>query len=283
MENWKPVKGYEGQYLVSDQGRVMNSRGLVSKTRQGRGGNIYVYLKGVSIGLAKLVGRTFIPNPGQLEDISFIDGNLSNCSASNLMWTGNKHYLSTPKEVVLIKDGLIVKRLESIGATARYLSSDAVSEALHRTDTIKFVKGYAVALANDKERIEYIINVQKNPIPDLPNEEWKVIDDSSLYMVSNKGRFKSLRRHIPKLMKTTIQINGYCYVSTMINGRTKLYRLHRLVALAFLPNPNNYPEINHIDGNTLNNDVSNLEWCSQEYNLKDEWNRRKMQTFAGVT
>ena len=52
------------------------------------------------------------------------------------------------------------------------------------------------------------------------------------------------------------------------NGIRKNFKVHRLVAEAFIPNPNNYPEINHIDSNPLNNKVDNLEWCNHKYNIR---------------
>ena len=58
----------------------------------------------------------------------------------------------------------------------------------------------------------------------------------------------------------------------MNNKYTKKNKtIHRLVAEAFIPNPNNYPQITHIDGNKLNNKVDNLEWCTNEYNMKEAW------------
>ena len=60
--------------------------------------------------------------------------------------------------------------------------------------------------------------------------------------------------------------SGYKLVYLMINGKRKSKLIHRLVAEAFIPNPNNLPQVNHIDGDKSNNHVSNLEWCTCEYN-----------------
>ena len=61
--------------------------------------------------------------------------------------------------------------------------------------------------------------------------------------------------------------DGYLYVVlTDYEGQNKKYRLHRLIAQTYIPNPNNLPQVNHIDGNKYNNDVSNLEWCSAKEN-----------------
>lgn len=60
--------------------------------------------------------------------------------------------------------------------------------------------------------------------------------------------------------------NGYYYVQLYKNGHRKCKKVHRIVAETFLPNPNNLPEVNHKDENKANNDISNLEWCTSQYN-----------------
>jgi hypothetical protein len=95
-----------------------------------------------------------------------------------------------------------------------------------------------------------------------------------LYQVSNLGRIKSLPKEMgnkyfskEKIMKLQI-INGNRYQIRLIKNKlAKNYRVHRLVAEAFIPNPNNLPQINHKDENPLNNNVSNLEWCTRTYNI----------------
>lgn len=97
-------------------------------------------------------------------------------------------------------------------------------------------------------------------------EIWKDIDGyEGLYQVSNVGRVRSLRRNI--ILKSKIERNGYERVRLSVNNIPKDYSVHRLVANAFIPNPNNYPIVNHKDENRTNNCVENLEWCTQEYNV----------------
>ncbi len=60
---------------------------------------------------------------------------------------------------------------------------------------------------------------------------------------------------------------GYYYVSLKLNGEQKIVAVHRLVAQAFIPNPDNLPEVNHIDEDKKNNHFSNLEWCTHDYNI----------------
>ena len=85
------------------------------------------------------------------------------------------------------------------------------------------------------------------------------------YQVSTLGRIKSLKKNL--IMKPMVATNGYLIACLWKNNKQKKFVIHRLVAQAFIPNPNNYKEINHIDEDKTNNRVENLEWCSHSYNM----------------
>lgn len=67
--------------------------------------------------------------------------------------------------------------------------------------------------------------------------------------------------------------SGYVYVNISKENKKHNLRVHKLVAEAFIDNPNNYKQINHIDGNRQNNKVDNLEWCNGSYNIRDMYKR----------
>ena len=99
-------------------------------------------------------------------------------------------------------------------------------------------------------------------------EIWKDIKDyEGLYQVSNLGRVKRIKNKI-HILKTIDDGKGYKKARLCKNGILKSYRIHRLVAEAFIPNPFNYSEVNHKDFNRSNNLINNLEWCNKEYNMK---------------
>lgn len=108
-------------------------------------------------------------------------------------------------------------------------------------------------------------------------EIWKTIEDYPNYQVSNLGRVKSLARewivgignkrfHDEMILKLHNKKRGYKDVCLFKNGKRKYYFVHRLVAQAFILNPENKPEPNHIDGNPSNNKVNNLEWVTKSEN-----------------
>ena len=114
----------------------------------------------------------------------------------------------------------------------------------------------------------------------METEVWKdVVGYEGLYQVSSYGRVKSLGRFITwrnkngsRWINTSIRAlgeiqTGRLNISLCKNGSTKTYIAHRLVALHFIPNPNNLPEVNHKDENPKNNNVDNLEWATRQYNL----------------
>jgi hypothetical protein len=111
-------------------------------------------------------------------------------------------------------------------------------------------------------------------------EIWREIPEyNGLYLASNTGKIKSIDRMIPcrnqklrlhkgRILKQFKSKWGYLYVVITINNREYKEKVHRLVAKAFLPNPNNKAQVNHIDCNKENNNLYNLEWCTASENMK---------------
>lgn len=124
----------------------------------------------------------------------------------------------------------------------------------------------------DKRKANEVKNIEGEIWVDVPNYE-------GLYQISNFGNVKSLSRYVSApdklggrrkmkepLLKFDVCKNGYLRVHLTKDCSSKHFLVHRLVAEAFLPNPQNLPQINHKDEDKTNNGVDNLEWCDAKYN-----------------
>lgn len=128
------------------------------------------------------------------------------------------------------------------------------------------------------------------------NEEvWKAIKEyEGFYEISSFGRVRGIDRLVRYkktgfrlkkgvIMKTGINKYGYERLGLRKNGSpSKQFTVHKLVATAFCENKNNYKEVNHIDGNKLNNHYTNLEWCSSSYNKKHAFMLGLQKPRAGI-
>lgn len=111
------------------------------------------------------------------------------------------------------------------------------------------------------------MSIERRPIPGFEGR-YEAASDGSIYSVRRVFIHESgYEQIIPeKQMTTQLTETGYYRVALTTNGRSKSYRAHRLVAAAFLPNPENLPEVNHLNADRTDNRVSNLEWCTKEQN-----------------
>ena len=98
----------------------------------------------------------------------------------------------------------------------------------------------------------------------MKNEIWKEINDIPNYQVSNLGNIRN-KKTLRKLKCGLVR--GYPHIDFYNSKSRKNYYVHRLVAEAFIDNPHNLPQVNHKDGNKLNNSVDNLEWCTCQENI----------------
>jgi len=102
---------------------------------------------------------------------------------------------------------------------------------------------------------------------------WDIEGYGGKYQISTEGRVRSFANNGKKLslegriLKTSLTDRGYVRVTLRKDKKASYFKVHRLVARAFLENPFNYVEINHIDGDKTNNHIDNIEWCSRSHNL----------------
>jgi len=112
---------------------------------------------------------------------------------------------------------------------------------------------------------------------------WKSVKGyKGYYEVSNNGLVRSVdrviirkdgekRKYKGRVLKFSISFGGYKQVVLMKNGISKTLKIHRLVAISFIQNRNNYLCVNHINGNVLDNNTKNLEWCTHQYNTEHSY------------
>jgi len=275
MEEWRIINEFPN-YDVSNLGNIRNNKSNKIMKICIKSGYYHVSLLNTSVKktlkVHRLVALAFIENPKNKSEVNHKDKNKLNNHVNNLEW--------------MTRQENNIHRCEGLKMTSNknkpiFRIDKNTNEILEKYNSIElagiwaFQNGYTKTIHNGRNSIGNCVNGLSSSAytfkwkyeenDELENEIWKqiIIENVDMkdkkYHISNLGRFKN---NSGKIMdKYKVNENGYIRVFIY----NKSYALHRLVALAFIENPTNREQVNHIDGNKLNNTVANLEWntCSE--------------------
>jgi hypothetical protein len=281
-EIWKTIKEYPN-YQVSNLGNVKNktTEYILHPTKKCLGylrvrlfynnlsGNFYVH---------RLVAQEFLENLENKPTVNHKDKNPSNNNLLNLEWNTmseqNKHKSTlmitkrkqnnTSKKIWKIdkKTNIKIELYNSILDAAKYIFENNIVKT---NKDVRSIRGNISCTLNGKQKSCYGYKwiFDNTIIQCLEGEIWKEIpfhitNKNEWYYVSNFGRYKNNNN----IMENYSIPNNYIKV----NINTKMYLLHRIIAITFLENQYNKEQVNHIDGNKLNNYMNNLEWVTNQEN-----------------
>ena len=269
-EEWRDIKDME-DYQVSNKGRVKNKHNNFLMNLRDEFGYIKVSIQQNKYQVHRLVAQAFIPNPENKPTVDHVNRVSTDNNLENLRWATHKEQVDNSAHsngnhyrkinMIDIKTNEIIKVFDTIHDAIEYITTSTTHAKRTIDDTIRKVCNNKMENAYNY-KWEYILNKQI-----IDEEIWKpvkeIIPDAEEYLISNKGRIKS---KFDIIVTGRIEANGY--QSVYLGKKTSRKLLHILVAKLFVPNSDNKPLVNHVDGKKNNNSAINLEWNTYSENTQ---------------
>jgi hypothetical protein len=277
MEQWKSIENFEN-YEISNFGNVRNRVSNKILKLNKKSGYYYINLTKNKIKKSfivhRLVALAFIENPENKSDVNHKDKNKLNNHITNLEWNTRKENNLHRSRGIIIKTNknksLFRINTETKEKIEKYESIEQAGFWALNNDLTKTSHNGRNAIGNclnglTKTAYEFYWEYE-NKNEDLENEIWKQIfiennsDSDKKYFVSNLGRFKNSFG----IIMDDYKVNDRGYIRVYIYNKT--YYLHRIIAEIFIENPEKKEQVNHKDGNKVNNSIKNLEWVTNQEN-----------------
>lgn len=277
IEEWKIIRGNE-EYLISNYGNALSTKtNKLLELNSLRSGYKSIHINGKALKIHRIVATEFIHNDDPTKNVvNHIDGDKLNNHVSNLEWTtlgdNTKHAYTIGKNRYTTrsikqfdKEGNLIKQFESIKQANEETGIDCGSIAHTCKGKVNTAGGFIWKFADNNP------NEYHEEAVDL--SDFIVTKGFPNYQISNDGRIYTTR--FRKFKKAQTNADGYKIISLCNDNFRKTFLVHRLVAENFIPKIEGKDLVNHIDGNKINNHVTNLEWVTNGENVKHGYQMKK--------